>query len=164
MKKPSKSSGFEILPICIALALIALIAISVFLLSRPSPEDAAADNSLCRPGNENCVVRVIDGDTFVIAGTGNETTVRLLCIDAPEVGTTGADEATAFLSSLILWREVRLEKDVSETDAYGRLLRYVYVADENGTELFVNKEIIQRGYADVFRYEPDTKRCFDIAS
>jgi micrococcal nuclease len=47
---------------------------------------------------------------------------------------------------------VRLEKDISETDKYGRLLRYVYVGD-----LFVNAELVKLGYAQVATYPPDVK-------
>ncbi len=46
-------------------------------------------------------------------------------------------------------------KDVSETDIYGRLLRYVYLT--NGT--FVNGELVRLGYAEIFRYPPDTALC-----
>lgn len=47
---------------------------------------------------------------------------------------------------------VRLEKDISEVDKYGRLLRYVYVED-----LFVNKYLVEQGYAKVATYPPDVK-------
>ena len=45
-----------------------------------------------------------------------------------------------------------LEKDVSETDRYGRLLRYVWVGD-----LMVNAELVRLGYALVSTYPPDVK-------
>src|SRR3989338_4462451 len=106
--------------------------------------------------NDNTVTEIIDGDTFVI---GNGETVRLICVDTPEQGESGYEEAKDFLSFLVLGREVRLEKDVSEMDQYGRLLRYVYI----GTiEIFVNKEIVQQGYCKVFPYGNDTKRCGEI--
>ena len=111
----------------------------------------------------NCVSRIIDGDTFVIR-TGES--VRLICINTPERTDTGYFEATKFLRDLIEDKEVRLEKDVSETDMYNRLLRYVYVNQtlENGTirEVFVNRELYQQGYAEIMRYPPDVKRCDEI--
>ena len=100
------------------------------------------------------VYRIIDGDTFEL-GSGER--VRLICIDTPEIGQKEYAEAKEFLSGLILGKRVRLEKDVSEKDAYGRLLRYVYVGD-----LFVNKELVEKGYASVFRYGNDTARCDEI--
>ncbi len=106
------------------------------------------------------VERVIDGDTFVL-NTGEK--VRLICIDAPELGKKGGEEAKEFLKRLIEGKEVVLEKDISERDAYGRLLRYVYVMEGNET-IFVNKELVKRGQAEIFRYGNDTKRCDEIAS
>jgi Staphylococcal nuclease homologue/Excalibur calcium-binding domain len=45
-----------------------------------------------------------------------------------------------------------LEKDVSDKDMYGRLLRYVFIDD-----IFINKIMVQEGYAKAYPYEPDTK-------
>ncbi len=97
------------------------------------------------------VSRVIDGDTIEIQ-TGER--VRLICIDTPEVGEYYYQEAKDYLINLILNEKVKLVKDVSETDRYSRLLRYVYVED-----VFVNGELIEKGYARVYRYPPDTKLC-----
>ena len=41
-------------------------------------------------------------------------------------------------------------KDVSDTDQYGRLLRYVYVGD-----MFVSAELVRRGFATAWTYPPD---------
>lgn len=41
---------------------------------------------------------------------------------------------------------------MSETDRYGRLLRYVYVGD-----LMVNEELLRRGLAQVATFPPDVK-------
>lgn len=46
-----------------------------------------------------------------------------------------------------------LVKDQSETDRYGRLLRYVFL--EDGT--FVNDELVRSGYAVAVSYPPDTR-------
>jgi len=111
---------------------------------------------------DNCVVRVIDGDTFIL---GNNESVRLLCVNAPEIGKVGSDEAAAFLSSLIEGREVRLERDVSDRDKYGRLLRYVYVNVSSGSEeqeLFVNRELVHEGFAEVYIYGDDVEKCREI--
>jgi endonuclease YncB( thermonuclease family) len=48
---------------------------------------------------------------------------------------------------------ILVEKDVSDTDRYGRLLLYVYLQD--GT--FVNAELVRRGYAVAATYPPDVK-------
>jgi len=93
------------------------------------------------------VQRIIDGNTFELTDGKN---VRLIGVDAPEAGETCSTEATQQLSSLISGETVYLEKDVSETDIDGRLLRYVYV---NG--VFVNLELVYRGYAYAVSDPPD---------
>lgn len=49
--------------------------------------------------------------------------------------------------------ELKLEKDVSETDKYGRLLRYVYLQDGR----MVNEVLVKEGYARAATYPPDVK-------
>lgn len=94
------------------------------------------------------VSRVIDGDTIELV---NGRRVRYIGIDTPEKSEYFFEEATTKNSELVLGKEVRLEKDISETDQYGRLLRYVYVGD-----LFVNAELVRLGYAREAYYPPDT--------
>jgi len=95
------------------------------------------------------VTRVIDGDTIEIQGGDR---VRYIGMDTPEQGEPFYLEATAKNRELVEGKEVRLVKDVSEKDRYGRLLRYIYVGD-----LFVNAELVRLGYARADRYPPDTK-------
>lgn len=61
-------------------------------------------------------------------------------------------EASARNKELVGGKHVRLVKDVSETDKYGRLLRYVYVDG-----VFVNEALISGGYANVSTYPPDVR-------
>ncbi|KXJ99172.1 MAG: Thermonuclease precursor [Parcubacteria bacterium OLB19] len=104
------------------------------------------------------VTKVIDGDTIVVDMDGKEKRVRYIGIDTPETGKSSrpaecyGKEATDRNRELVEGKRVRLEKDVSETDKYGRLLRYVYVEDE-----FINKKLIEDGFADVATYPPDVK-------
>lgn len=95
------------------------------------------------------VERVIDGDTIVIAGGER---VRYIGIDAPEAGEPFHDEAKEFNERLVAGKLVKLEKDISDRDSYGRLLRYVYVDG-----IFVNGELVKNGYALAKKYPPDTK-------
>jgi micrococcal nuclease len=110
--------------------------------------------------SDNYVVRIIDGDTFELY-SGEK--VRLICVDAPEKGRDGYDEAILFLSELILNKEVRLERDVSGVDAYGRLLRYVWVNNSVNEEVFVNRDLVQKGFAEIWAYGNDTSRCGEIS-
>lgn len=101
------------------------------------------------------VVRVVDGDTIEIEG-GQK--VRYIGINTPETHDPRrpvqcfGKEAAAKNKELIEGKEVYLEKDVSETDKYGRLLRYVYVGD-----LFINDYLVREGYAHASSYPPDVK-------
>lgn len=101
------------------------------------------------------VSRVVDGDTIELA---NGEKVRYIGINAPESVKPNtpvecfALEAKEKNRELVEGKEVRLEKDVSNKDKYGRLLRYVYVGD-----LFVNLVLVKDGYANVSTYPPDIK-------
>jgi len=98
------------------------------------------------------VTRVIDGDTITIEGSYR---VRYIGIDTPEIRPkleTYGIEAWQANRQLVEGKEVRLERDVSETDKYDRLLRYVYVDD-----IFVNAELVRQGLARVKAYPPDIK-------
>ena len=110
----------------------------------------------CQPQEGTVVTRVVDGDTIRVRdSSGQEYPVRYIGIDTPEVS-GGVEcygrEATARNRQLVESKRVRLEKDVSETDRFGRLLRYVYV---NGT--FVNARLVEEGYARARAYPPDVK-------
>ena len=50
-----------------------------------------------------------------------------------------------------------MKKDVTEIDRYGRLLRYVYL-----DSLFVNGELVEKGYAELYRYPPDIALCDEL--
>lgn len=108
------------------------------------------------------VTRVIDGDT-IEAAFGSPTAesrwrVRYIGIDAPELDSEEeweralAIEAMNKNKELVENKVVNLVKDVSETDQYHRLLRYVYDMDE----LFVNGELVRLGLAWAEPYPPDT--------
>ncbi|NMB83937.1 thermonuclease family protein [Candidatus Roizmanbacteria bacterium] len=108
------------------------------------------------------VTRVIDGDTVEIEG-GQK--VRYIGVDSPELHHPTkavqcfAQEAMEKNRSLVEGKNVRLEKDVSDTDKYGRLLRYVYLEDANATSssIFVNEYLVDQGYAYAVSFPPDIK-------
>jgi micrococcal nuclease len=108
------------------------------------------------------VKRVVDGDTIELT-SGQK--VRFIGVNTPETHhpTKGLEcygkEAEAYTRQLLEGKQVRLEKDVSETDRYGRLLRYIYLVPESSTsaELFVNKHLVEEGYALVDTFPPDVK-------
>ena len=54
-------------------------------------------------------------------------------------------------------KEIILQKDVSETDKYRRLLRYVFLPLSDGRILFANDYLVREGFAKVLTYPPDVK-------
>lgn len=98
------------------------------------------------------VVRVIDGDTIVLE---DGQRVRYIGVDTPELSDGVeflAHEAREANRGFVEGRIVSLEKDYSETDRFGRLLRYVYV-----DSTFVNAELVRMGYAEAKAYPPDIR-------
>jgi micrococcal nuclease len=111
------------------------------------------------------VIRVIDGDTIEVNVEGAIHKVRYIGIDTPETVHPSepvecfGKEASDKNSELVEGKIVRLEKDVSETDIYGRLLRYVWVGD-----IFVNDYLVRQGYAYAYTYPPDVKYAEQFAA
>lgn len=104
-------------------------------------------------GERAVVARVVDGDTIELVGGER---VRYVGIDTPETVDPRkpvmcfGHEASAKNKELVEGKEVRLVRDITDRDKYGRLLRYVYVGD-----LFVNDALVRQGYAHAYTYPPD---------
>jgi endonuclease YncB( thermonuclease family) len=98
------------------------------------------------------VVSVIDGDTIRVSIDGQVRSLRYIGMDAPERNEVYYQRATEQNAKLVEGTTVYLEKDVSEIDRYGRLLRYVYTGDT-----FVNAEMVRLGYAVAATYPPDVR-------
>ena len=84
-------------------------------------EQLAADLN----GDIALVTWVIDGDTVEAEIDGEEFRVRYIGIDTPERDEDFYQEATDLNIELVKNEEVVLVQDVSDTDRFGRLLRYV---------------------------------------
>lgn len=98
-------------------------------------------NKIDRKSVDGKVVRIIDGDTFVLLLNNNfETGVRLNSIDCPEKKQAFSQRAKEELSDLIFDREVMVYYD--KKDGFGRVLGDVYVDGTN-----VNHEMVRRGMA-----------------
>ncbi len=124
------------------------------------------------------VKRVVDGDTIVVdIDNKGEFKVRLIGVNTPESvappeyleahGIENTEEGTyasIFTKELLSGCDVvYLQTDVSDTDRYDRLLRYVWL--EVPKDMFdlaevqdkmVNAILVKEGYAEAVRYEPDT--------
>lgn len=113
------------------------------------------------------VVEVVDGDTLVVGIGGIEEQVRLIGIDTPETVAPGrpvecyGPEASQQLATLLPpGSTVRLERDVEPRDQYGRLLAYVYRAED---DLFVNRAMVERGFAATLVFPPNTAWRAELA-
>jgi endonuclease YncB( thermonuclease family) len=108
------------------------------------------------------VAHVIDGDGIRLSD-GRE--VRFIGIDAPEMANVfgerepWAQEAADANARLVAGRQVRLMREVSETDRHGRLLRHVYVGDT-----WINGELVRLGLATVLAIPPDVTESARLAS
>jgi micrococcal nuclease len=110
------------------------------------------------------VSRVIDGDTFELS---DGSKVRLVGVNTPESTNRHEQygkEASNYTKTKLEGKNIWLQKDVSETDRYGRLLRIVWLAvptsdsDENEirSKMF-NADLVINGYAEPSTYPPDVK-------
>ncbi len=124
---------------------------------------ASAKNIQGLQGEKALVIKVVDGDTIEVQIGNDSFKVRLVGIDTPEtvdprrpVGCFGK-QASNETKSLLSGKEVILQKDISDTDKFKRLLRYVYLPLENGKLLFVNDYLVREGFAKVYTYPPDVK-------
>ena len=125
-------------------------------------------NTTVIPSNyiEAKVTRIVDGDTIVANINESEKKVRMIGVNTPE-STTKIEkfgkEASNYTTEKLTNKTIYLEKDVNETDKYGRLLRYVWleipteINEAQIKEKMFNAILVTEGYAQVATYPPDVK-------
>jgi len=143
----------KLAPIFLVTSLIAIVLVSGCLGQTTYGGESGSDvtGDAVKETRIANVTRVIDGDT-VVTSTGER--IRLVCIDAPEIGQTHADEAKERLEELVLNKDVELEPDKTDKDKYDRTLRYIWVDGKLASEV-----LIEEGLAKSYRYPPDLKYC-----
>jgi micrococcal nuclease len=111
------------------------------------------------------VLRVVDGDTVQVRVEGRHERVRYIGIDTPESVRPGspvqcfAKRASAFNARLVAGERVRLVSDAERRDRHGRLLAYVYRVRDG---LFVNAELVRRGYARKLTIPPNVAHAAEF--
>jgi micrococcal nuclease len=91
--------------------------------------------------------------------------VRYIGVDTPESVKPGtpvqcfAKAASAANQRLVQGREVRLVRDAEARDRYGRTLAYVYRSSDG---LFVNAELVRRGYAKPMTIPPNVAHAREL--
>ncbi len=124
------------------------------ILGKTATQEASVEKNQ-QEGENVLVKKVIDGDTIELE---NGQKVRYIGINTPEIHHPTkkvecfGQEAYAQNKTLLEGKTLRLEKDVSEKDRYGRLLRYVYIDN-----LFINDYLVRQGYAYSSTFPPDVK-------
>lgn len=105
------------------------------------------------------VVRVIDGDTFILLDEeGKEVRVRLIWVDTPEsvhpskIVESGSLDAASYLRSWIGNKYVTIEFDVQQLDYYGRRLVYAY----DGSQM-INEQILLQWYGKLSTVPPNVQ-------
>lgn len=117
------------------------------------------------------VISITDGDTIVVDINGKTEKLRFIGIDTPETHHPNkpvqhfGKEASDYTTKQLTNKTIYLQKDVSERDKYGRLLRYVWLVkpstNEPSKEEVIancfNAELVKNGYAHAYTYPPDVK-------
>lgn len=102
------------------------------------------------------VVAVHDGDTVSVIFNKRHEKVRLIGIDAPEIGQKPwGEKAKEYLEALLKssgWK-VKLEFDVDKRDKYGRILAYLRTSDGK----LINLLMVESGHAMLFTFPPNVK-------
>lgn len=131
-----------------------------------TPLDGAATTASATPGTEpampgsssswgpstmGVVTYVVDGDTVDVEGLGR---VRVIGIDTPERGECGYESASAALSAMVLDQQVvAVPGESTDTDWYGRKLRFLDVVDDSGRPVTdAGLRLIEDGWA-IARYD-----------
>lgn len=145
-------------------ALVVVVVLTADPAAAPSGESDDADGGPEKATERATVTRVVDGDTIVVRLDGREERVRYIGLDAPEVanvdaGTVaecGGDEARTANERLVTGQQIVLERDVSDRDRFGRLLRHVWL--EDGGWRLIGRELVAAGAVEARSYPPDTTR------
>lgn len=116
------------------------------------------------------VTRVVDGDTVEVSDGNSTYKLRLIGVNTPETVHPNKDveffgkEASDFTKEKLTDATIYLEKDVSDTDRYQRLLRYVWLekpsnnpTEDEIKEKMFNAILVKEGYAYSSAYAPDIK-------
>ncbi|OGL62259.1 hypothetical protein A3C09_04635 [Candidatus Uhrbacteria bacterium RIFCSPHIGHO2_02_FULL_47_44] len=133
-----------------------IISIASLWFYHNSTDQHTLDKQKAKIAIESQVIRVVDGDTIIVALNHKPETVRLLGVNTPETVAPNrpvqcfGPEASAYAKNLMIDRIVKLESDPSQDnrDRYDRLLRFVFLEEMN-----INKTLIQNGFAREYTYK-----------
>jgi micrococcal nuclease len=117
-----------------------ITALAFTLLLTPGSVPAAAQNTL------PSVVSVGDGDTLRVRSQGKTITVRLGCIDAPEIAQKPWGEQSRNRLRQLLPQGTSVQMREISLDRYGRTVAEVFLGNQS-----VNLQLVNEGQAVVYR-------------
>jgi endonuclease YncB( thermonuclease family) len=106
---------------------------------------------------EAAVVAVLDGSRLTLDVGGQQETVRYLGIQAPAGDACFAADATTASTALVEGEHVWLEREATDRDADGALLRDVWIVDANGNRALVAARLLETGAGTPAPAPPDTR-------
>lgn len=113
---------------------------------------------------EAYVTKIIDGDTIGVTIDGKYYKVRFIGINCPEYTKEiepYGKEATEYTNEKLYNKTIYLQKDVTDTDDYDRLLRYIWlekvdeINEETVKKSLFNYELVVNGLANSNYYKPN---------
>jgi micrococcal nuclease len=140
-----------------AIIIISILSIFATTISAKSIHTENKSQSAAKQISDiDTVLRVIDGDTFVMTQGRH---LRLLCLDTPEKGEPYADKASTFADSLLLYKAVKIETARTAEDKYGRTLAYLFL----GSKLY-NEILLRAGLARIYFFEKNQRYAKELLS
>ena len=101
------------------------------------------------------VIWIPDGDTIKVrAADGKMYFVRYICMNTPETDEPFYEEAKA-MNIRLAGQRVWLERESSNVDRHGLLLRHVYT--DESRDVLIGEELIRAGMAHTYPFKPDVE-------
>lgn len=154
----NKKRGYISRPKSVVIIIFLILALFTILQDKLQKKNESRNQGLSEAmtGEFLKVTKVHDGDTLSVLIGNREEKIRLIGIDAPELGQEPwGRKAKRKLQDIIRKTDktVRIELDVDERDKYGRLLAYLWTKDGR----LVNEEMVRSGYALLYTIPPNVK-------
>jgi micrococcal nuclease len=148
--------------------LVGAVLLATASCARPVPDGPAPlpEGGVALPA---AIVATVDGDTVELRfGDGHRDRARLLGVDTPEtvhpdrpVECFGREASARTAELLPAGTEVLVQRDTEARDRYGRLLVYVWRRTDG---LFVNRSLVEDGFARTLSISPNTARRADLSA
>ena len=107
-------------------------------------EEIFPDFSQPKPNGAPHVVKIIDGDSLLVAINERNQEVRLAGIDAPEYNQPWGKRASEALRKMVGGKEISVT--VLDVDQYDRLVSDIYLESSH-----INRALVAEGHACVYR-------------